>query len=103
MWFVWFAVHKPVVMLVWNSLKYSLLSKQMSLEVDFLQINENLKAALDPCSLINSLAIYFDGVSCCKCLILRILNTYSFKTYQGQDARWPFPWDGNNFSRSHSV
>ena len=43
----------------------------------------SLKAALDPCSLINSLAIYFDGVSCCKCLILRILNTDSFKTYQG--------------------
>ena len=42
-----------------------------------------VKAALDPCSLINSLAIYFDGVSCCKCLILRILNTDSFKTYQG--------------------
>ena len=44
---------------------------------------DRFKAALDPSSLINSLALYFDGVSCCKCLILRILNTDSFKTYQG--------------------
>ena len=48
-----------------------------------IKIKDKFKAALDPCSLINSLAIYFDGVSCCKCLILRILNTDSFKTYQG--------------------
>ena len=34
----------------------------------YIQLELVLKAALDPCSLINSLAIYFDGVSCCKCL-----------------------------------
>ena len=52
-----------------------------------------IKAALDPCSLMNSLAIYFDGVSCCKCLILRILNTDSFKTYQGYKGLMEFYHD----------
>ena len=42
-----------------------------------------VKVAQDPCSSINSLAKFVDGVLSCKALIRYILNIDSAKIYKG--------------------